>query len=114
IGPVSGFTKSAGGVLFNCADGSQVQVSVLAADLVRVRASFKSRLPARDHSWAIAKTDWEVVRWNVAEQADAITITTDEIEVVVRRSPLVVEFRDGKTHEAINADFRPMMRDPKS
>ncbi|HKP13855.1 MAG TPA: TIM-barrel domain-containing protein, partial [Blastocatellia bacterium] len=114
IGPVSGFTRSASAVLFRCADGSQVQVSVLAPDLVRVRASFKKPLPARDHSWAIAKTDWGATRWNVTEQADAIVIATDEVEVVVRRAPLLVEFRDAKTHEPINADFKPMMRDPKT
>lgn len=114
VGPVSGFTKSANAVLFNCADGSQVQVSVLAPDLVRVRASFKKPLPARDHSWAIARTTWDAVRWSVAEQTDAVVITTDELEVVVRRAPLLVEFRDGKTHDLINSDFKPMMRDPKS
>ena len=114
IGPVSGFTKSANAVLFRCADGSQVQVSVLAPDLVRVRASFKKPLPARDHSWAVARTSWDEVRWNVTEQADAVVISTDEVEVVVRRAPLLVEFRDVKTHAPINADFKPMMRDPKS
>src|SRR5207248_4554803 len=114
IGPVSSFTKLANGVLLNCADGSQVQVSVLAPDLVRVRASFRKPLPARDHSWAIARTNWDAVRWNVTEQSEAIIITTDELEVVVRRAPLLVEYRDPKTHETINGDFKPMMRDPKT
>ncbi len=113
IGSVSSFTKTANAVLFNCADGSQVQVSVLAPDLMRVRASFKKPLPARDHSWAIAKTSWDAVRWNVAEQSDAVVITTDELEVVVRRAPLLIEYRDPKTHATINSDFKPMMRDPK-
>jgi alpha-glucosidase len=114
IGPANSFTKSASAVLFNCADGSEVQVSVLAADLIRVRASFKQPLPARDHSWAIAKTGWDAVRWNVVEQAGAVIITTDELEVVVHRAPFVVEFRDARTHETINSDFKPMMRNPKS
>src|ERR1044072_2407485 len=72
IGPLSGFTKSSSAVLFKCADGSEVQVSVLAPDLVRVRASFKKPLPARDHSWAIARTSWDAVRWIVSEQTDAV------------------------------------------
>src|ERR1041385_4691571 len=83
IGSVSNFTKSAHAITFNCADGSQLQVTILAADLVRVRASFKKPFPARDHSWAIAKTDWQAVRWNLTEQTDAILITTDELEIVV-------------------------------
>ncbi|MFL6275927.1 MAG: glycoside hydrolase family 31 protein [Blastocatellia bacterium] len=114
IGAVGSFSKSANGVLINCADGSQVQVSVLAADLVRVRASFKKPLPARDHSWAIARTSWEATRWNVSEQTAAIIITTDELEVVIHRAPLTIEFRDSKTHELINGDFKPLMHDPKS
>ena len=114
IGDVSSYTKSADAVGFKCADGSEVTVSILAPDLIRVRASFKKPLPPRDHSWAIAKTAWDPVRWNLAEQDGSIVITTDELEVVVRRAPLLVEFRDARTHQLINGDFKPMMRDPKS
>src|ERR1043165_3541743 len=90
IGPVSAYVKSEGAVTFDCADGSQVRVYVLASDLVRVRASFRKPLPARDHSWAIDKTSWETPRWNLSEQKDAYIISTDELEVIVRRSPLLV------------------------
>ncbi|HEX8136817.1 MAG TPA: TIM-barrel domain-containing protein [Pyrinomonadaceae bacterium] len=113
IGPISSFTKTDAAVTFTCQDGSQVRVSVLAADLVRVRASFRKPLPARDHSWAIAKDAWATARWNMSESAEAFTITTDELEVFVRRSPLLVEFRDARTHRVINADARPMMYDAK-
>ena len=98
IGPVVSFVKTERGVTFNCRDNSQVQLSVLAADLVRVRTSFAKPIPARDHSWAIAKETWDAVRWSLTETADAVVLTTDEIEVVVRRSPLLIEFRDAKTH----------------
>ncbi|HVG21327.1 MAG TPA: TIM-barrel domain-containing protein, partial [Blastocatellia bacterium] len=113
IGPVSSFTRAADSVTFNCSDNSQVQIRILAPDLVRVRASFRRALPERDHSWAIAKTSWEAARWSLKEEAGHVVITTDEIETVVRRSPLLVEFRDAKTHEVINADARPMMFNPK-
>jgi alpha-glucosidase len=113
IGPVSNFTKSDAAVTFNCQDGSQVRVAILAPDLVRVRASFRKSLPTRDHSWAIAKESWEAVRWNVKETAESVVISTDEVEVVVRRSPLLIEFRDAKTGAVINADERPMMFDAK-
>ena len=33
--------------------------------------------------------------------------------MVVRRSPLLIEFRDAKTQKVINADERPMMFDAK-
>ena len=113
IGPVSSFTKTESAVTFDCQDGSQVRVYVLAPDLLRVRASFRKPLPEKDHSWAIEKTSWEATRWSFAEQPAAFTISTDEVEVVVRRSPLLVEFRNARTHEVINADERPMMFDAK-
>ncbi|MDQ5844165.1 MAG: DUF4968 domain-containing protein, partial [Acidobacteriota bacterium] len=113
IGPVVSFTKSEKAVVFNCQDNSQVQVTVLAPDLVRIRASFARPIPAKDHSWAIAKTDWTTPRWSLSETTGAVLITTDEIEVVVRRSPLLIEFRDAKTHSLINADEQPMAYDAK-
>ena len=49
----------------------------------------------------------------VRNGTDAVLITTDEIEVVVHRSPLLIEFRDAKTHSLINADEQPMAYDAK-
>lgn len=111
IGSVVSFTKSEKAVIFNCQDNSQVQVTLLAPDLVRIRASFAKSLPARDHSWAIAKTEWTTPRWTLSETKDFILITTDEIEVTVHRSPLLIEFRDAKSHAIINADEQPMAYD---
>src|SRR4030095_13052138 len=108
IGPVASFTKSDKSVFLNCKDNSQVQLTILAPDLIRVRASFAKPIPAKDHSWAIAKSVWEPTRWSLTENADAIIIVTDELEVVIRRAPLLVEFRDAKTHSVINADQQPM------
>jgi alpha-glucosidase len=113
IGPVVSFTKSEKAVVFNCQDNSQVQVTILATDLVRVRASFVKPIPAKDHSWAIAKSDWVTPRWGMSETKDSVLITTDDIEVVVNRSPLLIEFRDAKTHALINADEQPMAYDAK-
>jgi alpha-glucosidase len=113
IGPVSSFTRAANSVTFNCADNSQVRIYILAPDLVRVRASFRKALPERDHSWAIARTSWDGARWSIKEEAGSVIITTDEIEAIVRRAPLLIEFRDAKTHEVINSDARPMMFNPK-
>jgi alpha-glucosidase len=113
IGPINSFTKSDTSVTFNCQDGSQVRVSILASDMVRVRASFKKALPARDHSWAIAKENWDAARWNLKETTESVVISTDELDVIVRRSPLLIEFRDAKTQAVINSDERPMMQDTK-
>src|ERR1041385_6177697 len=111
IAPVSSFQKSEGTVTFTCTDNSQVQLTILAPDLIRVRAAFGKQIPTKDHSWAIAKNEWIIPRWNLNESPDSVTITTDELEVIVRRSPLLIEFRDARTHQLINADERPMSYD---
>ena len=114
IGPLSSYETGSNSVTITCADHSQVRIYLLAADLVRVRASFGKPLPARDHSWAIAKTEWDAPKWSAREDGGDVVISTDELEVVVHRSPLLIEFRDAKTHRAINADQLPMMHDPKA
>jgi alpha-glucosidase len=78
-----------------------------------VRASLKKQLPERDHSWAIAKEAWDAVSWSLKETTDSVVISTEELDVVVRRSPLLIEFRDAKTQQVINSDERPMMSDAK-
>jgi alpha-glucosidase len=113
IGPVVSYTKTGSSVTFNCRDNSQVLVTALAHDLVRVRVSFRQKLPSRDHSWAIAKNDWTPPETTIIERPGEILIITDELEVVVRRQPLLIEFRDARTHRVINADERPLMYDPK-
>src|SRR5215831_2647476 len=100
IGPVTGFVKTEKGITLNCTDNSQVQLTVLAPDLIRVRAAFGKPIPVKDHSWAIAKESWDITPWTINETADAITVSTTEIEAVVRRSPLLIEFRDARTHQA--------------
>ncbi|MDX6692502.1 MAG: alpha-glucosidase [Blastocatellia bacterium] len=114
IGPVANYTKTDRSITFNCRDNSQVLVTALAPDLVRVRVSFRGPLPARDHSWAIAKTDWTPPECAIIERPAEVLLITDEIEVAVHLSPLLIEFRDAHTHRVINSDERPMMFDPKS
>jgi len=113
IGPVAGFAGSDNGVTFNCRDHPQFQITILAPGLIRVRASFTRPIPAKDHSWAIAKETWETPRWIMSETAAAITMATDEVEVVVHRSPLLIDFRDARSHVLLNADEQPMAYDAR-
>src|SRR5713226_10449330 len=46
------------------------------------------------------------------ETFDSFIVSTSELQVIVNRSPLVIEFRDAKTGRTINADARPMAFDP--
>jgi len=113
IGPVVSLQKTGRTVTFTCEDSSQVQLTILAPDLIRVRAAFTKPIPAKDQSWAIAKETWDTPRWSLKESEEAVTISTDEVEVVVRRSPLLIEFRDAHSHKLINADEQPMSYDAK-
>ena len=112
IGDLTGFTQNNQGITLTTADNSQVQITVLAPDLIRVRTAFDQPL-RKDHSWAIAQTNWATTAWKLTETTQSITVTTSELEMVVRRSPLLIEFRDGRTHEVINADEQPMAYDAK-
>ena len=114
IGAVASYASVPDGIIVTCSDHSQVRLQVLAADLVRVRASFGAALPERDHSWAIAKTAWDVPKWSVKETPGEVVITTDELEVVLSRSPLLVVFRDAKTHGVLNTDQVPMAHNPST
>ncbi len=114
IAPLASYAAARDGVVVTCADRSQVRFDVLAPDLVRVRASFGKPLAESEHSWALAKTSWDTPRWTVREEAGGLVIATAELEVFVRRSPLLVEFRDAATHRPVNGDQRPMMHDPRS
>jgi len=113
ISSVASFTKTEKAITFDCQDHSQVRLTVLAPDLIRIRAAFAKALPAIDHSWAIAKDDWNTPRWILSEMADSIVVSTDEVEIIVHRSPLLIEFRDARTHEVINVDEQPMAYDAK-
>ena len=113
IGSVSSVEKSANGVTLTCSDKSQVRITVLAPELIRVRTAFAKTIPQRDHSWAIEKTIWETPRWNLREETSAVVLTTDEVEVVINRAPLLIEFRDVRTHQVINSDQQPMSYDAK-
>ena len=111
IGDVVSLIKTDKSVTFTCKDKSQVQLTILAPDLVRVRASFTKPIPTKDHSWAIAKNDWPTPRWTVNESQTVITLSTDELEVTIQRSPLLISFRDARTNQLLNADERPMSYD---
>jgi len=114
IGPVAAYRTANDGIVIDCKDHSQVRLQVLASDLVRVRVSFEAALPDQDHSWAIAKLAWDKTNWSVREAGGEILVLTTELEVAVRRDPLLIAFRDPKTHGEINADQVPMMHNPTS
>src|SRR5215217_8274282 len=92
IGRIVTLNKTDKSVILTCHDNSQVQLTILAPDLIRVRASFAKAIATKDHSWAIAKHDWSIPRWSLNESPAEITIALDELEVRIQRSPLFISF----------------------
>ena len=112
IGNISAVTRTADGLILDCDDHSQVRLQLLAPDMVHVRAAFQKKLPQRDHSWAIAKAEWDKIAPNVTETKDSVSLETSELRVVVNRGPLRVAFYDAHSGELINSDSSSMQYNP--
>ncbi len=84
---VQSFQVTERGAIFYCT-GSCLTVTVLAANLVRVRLSPTGEFTSR-RSWAVNRDDreWDVVAIAVEEQANAIIIKTAQLTVQVSRDP---------------------------
>ena len=75
------------------AEKSIVELSVLAPDLIRVRAARDGKfLP--DESVAVVKTDWTSVRFSVDSTAHHIRIRTSGLTVYIQKDPLRIVFED--------------------
>ena len=70
-----------------------VVISVLAPDVVRVRAGAGQSLPA-DHSYAVVKTDWPAAKVDVSTYGKFQSIRTSEMEVRIQLSPFRISFYD--------------------
>jgi alpha-glucosidase len=112
IGNAQTVTKMPDGVLIECDDHSQVRLRALAPDLVRVRTAFQKPLSQKDHSWAIARTEWEAVPTRVLETKDSVSLETSQLRIVVNRHPLLIKFYDAHSGQLINTDGQSMQYDP--
>jgi alpha-glucosidase len=94
LGTVQAIEKSDRHILFHCGDPC-LKISVIAANLIRVRVTPTGEFLQR-RSWAVTQEDeqWQVVEFEVKEQADIVEITTQQLRVVVHRHPCRVECFD--------------------
>jgi len=85
IAPVQEIQHGDRTIHFNCS-GSCLAISVLAANLIRVRLAPSGEFMPR-RSWAVALDDaeWPVVPFEVQETNEAVDITTDQLRVHIRR-----------------------------
>lgn len=70
-----------------------VTITVLAPDLIRVRATAGTS-PESDHSWAVVKKDWPQVRAEFTGSGESRVIRTRELEVRAQVSPFRLAFYD--------------------
>lgn len=110
VGNVTSVDRDASGLLLRCADRSEVRVTPIAPDIVRVRASLGKPLASIDHSWAVEKPP-PVLSAEVREEATAIRISTSRLDVVIDRAPLRFHFYD-KQGTLLDEDALPMRYDP--
>jgi len=101
VGDVKSVKREANRITFDC-QSAQVQVTALAADLIRVRMT-PGRAYGADESWAVVKTDWPSVPVEVMDGRTSLSLTTPELVVEVNKSPCRIIFRD-KTGNVINQD----------
>ncbi len=101
LGNVTAHQKEERGVLLTCG-ADQLRVTVLAADLVQVRLA---RNGAWDNgpSYAVIKTQWPTVEWQLAETAEELQMTTAELVIKIKRTPCRLAFYD-KSGNLINQD----------
>jgi alpha-glucosidase len=96
IAPVDGLSRLEQGIQLT-GGGAVLTVTVLAANLVRVRFSPTGAFLLR-RSWAVTKADetWASPEFDLQESADLVTLNTGEIQCKIERSSGRIEFVDGK------------------
>lgn len=94
VGAIQAVQQHGRHILFNC-DGPCLSISVLAANLIRVRMNPTGQfLPRR--SWAVTQADeaWSNVPFEVRETADAVEIETEKLRILVERNPCRIQCFD--------------------
>jgi alpha-glucosidase len=101
IGDVDSFTRQEFGVTLK-SGSSLVNISILAPDLVRVRAS-RVGVFLPDRSAAVMKTDWSGARFDLRDIESELRLETSELTVIVQKRPLRISFL-AKDGALLNAD----------
>lgn len=92
IGKVIGSQVEGSRITFHT-EHAVVQVSVLAPDVVRVRAAQGTSF-GPDDSWAVVKKDWPAVHVEISHASDEEVIRTGKLEIHAQLSPFRLSFDD--------------------
>ncbi len=88
LGDVQAVRRTERGAQFFCLEGACLQLSVVAANLVRIRLSPSGNFAPR-RSWSVTQADeaWPEVDVDVEDQDDAIAFITPQLTLKVSRNP---------------------------
>lgn len=92
VGAVRAIKREQNRVMLDC-QTAQVEVTVLAADLVRVRMA-PGRALAPDESWAVVKTEWPAVPVELSDSKTLLRLSGPELIVEINKSPCRITIRD--------------------
>ncbi len=87
LGELESFEQSGRTLLLKCGN-SVLALSVLAPDIIRVRFAPQGTFAPR-RSWAVAKPDeeWPETSFNLNQEAEKLTVTTERLKIEIQRSP---------------------------
>lgn len=92
VGNLDGYTRSGEGIELR-SGAAVIRISILAPDLVRIRAS-RNGVFQPDRSAAVVKTDWGRTSFEVVETAADLQVQTSEIDVRIQKNPVRMTFAD--------------------
>jgi alpha-glucosidase len=101
LGHVTAYAKEDRGLLLTCG-ADQVRINILAADLLQVRLARNAQWEDGP-SYAVIKTQWPAVEWQMIAGEDELQIITAELMIKIQRKPCRLSFFD-KLGNLINQD----------
>lgn len=105
LGDVISYSRDENQIYFDCG-GPEVQLTVLAPDLIRVRLAPEGEF-AEDNSYAVIRREWPPVDFNIIEREDYISLFTSKLEIRVDKFPFRLSFYDHQGN-LLNRDYKGM------
>ena len=94
IGNITSYTQKRNIIDIQCTN-AQVQIIILANDLIRIRMTSSEAFPA-DHSYSVLPLQKSAKIFPIEDQGDKIKISTSDLSLVVQKSPCRLAFYDNK------------------
>ena len=107
MNPVTGVQQQADGVVFTMQTGT-LKVLICSDSTVHVLYSATGAFPQRFDPVVIKKS-WPAVKWNMASDADSVTLATSRMKVVVTRKDGAITYRDSTDKQLVQEASRKLI-----